>query len=85
MSTTQSAQSDTLTQYSTVFDSSQALKGWSSLQVEGWFDRWNELRFEEENGQQYLVIEPKVSVGTKTLLEASSIRKLKVTLKLLRV
>ena len=61
MSTTQSNQSDTFQQSNTVFDNPQALEGWLSLQIEGWPNRWNELRFEEENGQRHLVIEPKVS------------------------
>jgi hypothetical protein len=61
MSTTQVNQSNTFKPSNTVFDSPQALKGWLSLQIEGWPNRWNELRFEEENGQRHLVIEPKVS------------------------
>jgi hypothetical protein len=61
MSTIQSTQLNTLNQYNTVFDSPQALENWSSLHIEGWPNRWHELRFEEENGQRYLLIEPKVS------------------------
>jgi hypothetical protein len=52
MSTIKSIQSDALKRYNTVFDSPQAIEGWSLLSIEGWSDRWHEFRFEEENGQR---------------------------------
>jgi hypothetical protein len=61
MSAHQSTQLDDLTQHSVMFDNPQSLAGWSLLQIEGWPDRWHELRFEGQNGQSHLVIEPKVS------------------------
>jgi hypothetical protein len=61
MSTIKSTQSDALNRFNTIFDSPQALEGWSLLSIEGWPDRWHAFRFEEENGQRHLAIEPKVS------------------------
>lgn len=50
-----------LAQHNTVFNDPLVLERWSSLHIEGWPDRWHELRFEEENGQRHLLIQPKVS------------------------
>jgi hypothetical protein len=61
MSTPKLTHPNALTQHNTVFDSPLVLEGWSSLDIEGWPDRWHELCFEEENGQRYLLIQPKVS------------------------
>lgn len=61
MSIHQSTRVDSLERYSTVFDNPQTLADWSLLQIAGWPDRWHPLRFDEENGQRHLVIEPKVS------------------------